>query len=153
MRNCGTPSNTCSSVSSSSLRSASEVDPPKRIAEASTAFSYSSLEWIIVVISCASRFCSIAQVGRRFMFGGQRLDGLAVQQREDADVTLGVLVADVEPELVELVGRGVARVEPYVAALGLAELRAVGLGDERAGDGERLGFAAQSCGGSAPYRW
>ena len=77
------------------------------------------------------------------MFGGQRLDGLAVQQREDADVTLGVLVADVEPELVELVGRGVARVEPYVAALGLAELRAVGLGDERAGDGERLGFAAQ----------
>ena len=79
-------------------------------------------------------------MGRRIVLGDERLDRPAVQQREDADVALGVVVAHVEPELVEFVGRGVARVEPHVAALGLAELRAVGLRDERAGDG--VGLAA-----------
>ena len=77
------------------------------------------------------------------MLGDERLDGLAVEQRENLDVALGILVAHVEPELVELVGRRVACIEPYVATLGLAELRAVGLGDERAGDGEGLGLGTQ----------
>ena len=78
------------------------------------------------------------------MFGDQVVDGLFIEQREDFDVTLGVLVGGVEPELVELVGRCVARVEPYVAALGLAELGAVGFGNQRAGEGESLaaGLAA-----------
>ena len=42
--NCGTPSKTCSRVCSSRRCRASEVAPPKRICEASTAFSYSSTE-------------------------------------------------------------------------------------------------------------
>ena len=46
-----------------SRRSASEVAPPKRMAEASPAFSYSSREWIIVVISCARRFCNTRRCG------------------------------------------------------------------------------------------
>ena len=54
----------------------------------------------------------------------ERLDSLAVEQREDLDVALGVVVTHVEPELVELIWRGVAWVEPYVARLGLAKLRA-----------------------------
>ena len=54
---------------------------------------------------------------------------------EYLDVFLGVGVGYVQPELVELVGRRAVGVEPYVAPLGLAEFRAVGLGDERAGNG------------------
>ena len=79
-----------------------------------------------------------SQVRRRIVLGYR----LAVEQREYLDITLGVLVADVEPELVELIGRGVARVEPDVAALGLAELGAVGLGYQGARYGESLVLAA-----------
>ena len=75
------------------------------------------------------------------MFGDECVDRRTVEQGEDLDVAFGVVVAHVEPELVELVGRRIARIEPHVAALGLAELGAVGLRDERAGD--RIGFGAQ----------
>ena len=75
------------------------------------------------------------------MFGDECVDRRTVEQGEDLDVAFGVVVAHVEPELVELVGRRIARIEPYVAALGLAELGAVGLRDERAGD--RIGLGAQ----------
>ena len=51
-----------------------------------------------------------------------------------------IYFAHVHPELVELVGRGALGVEPHVAALGLAKLGAVGLGDQGAGDG--IGLAA-----------
>ena len=44
-----------------------------------------------------------AQVRRGFVLGDQRLDRLAVEQREYLDISLGILVAYVEPELVELV--------------------------------------------------
>ena len=83
------------------------------------------------------------QMGRGIMLGDKRFDGFAVQEGENPDIALGVLVADVEPELIELVRRRIARVEPHVAALGLAELGAVGLGNQGAGDGERLGFGTQ----------
>ena len=79
-----------------------------------------------------------AQVGCLLVLGDQRLNGLAVEQREDTNVALSVVVAHVQPELVELVGRGVACVEPYVTALGLTELGTVGLLDQRAGDGISL---------------
>ena len=82
-----------------------------------------------------------AQVGCLLVLGDQRLNGLAVEQREDTNVALSVVVAHVQPELVELVGRGVASVEPYVTALGLTELRAVGLLNQRAGDS--VGLATQ----------
>ena len=60
------------------------------------------------------------------------------QVGEYLDVACSVLVAHIEPELIELVGRGALGIEPHITTLGLAELGAVGLGDERAGDGECL---------------
>jgi hypothetical protein len=45
-------------------------------------------------------------------------------------------VAGVQPELVEGVRRGLLRVEPDGAGFGLAELGAVGLGDQRQGQAE-----------------
>ncbi len=68
----------------------------------------------------------------------QRLDLLLGQVGEDPDVLLGILVGDVEPELVELIRRRVATVEPDVAALRLAKLTPVRLSDQRAGDCEGI---------------
>ena len=65
-------------------------------------------------------------------------NSLPVQHREYLYVALGVVVGDIEPELVELVGGGAGGVQPDVALFGLSELRAVGLPDEGAGEGESL---------------
>ena len=73
------------------------------------------------------------------MLGDEGIDFVFGQRREDLDIPGGLFVADVEPELVELVGGGVAFVEPYVAAFRLAELPAVAFGDERTGQGVGLG--------------
>ena len=72
------------------------------------------------------------------MFFDQGIDSLFLQRGEDLDVLLGILVTDVEPELVELVRRGAFRVEPDVAALRLAGLRAVSLGEQAASQSEGL---------------
>ena len=61
------------------------------------------------------------------VLGDEGFDFLAGEGSEDFDVFLGIVVGDIEPELVELVGRCVAAVEPYVAAFSLAEFAAVGL--------------------------
>ena len=78
----------------------------------------------------------------------QSLNLLAPEEGEDADVAGGVDIGAVEPELVELVWRCALGVEPHVSALGLAELGAVGLGDERAGEGVGLAtfYAADELG-------
>ena len=80
-----------------------------------------------------------SRVGR--MFGDEGVNLVLGERGENPDVSGGFVVAYVEPELVELVGRGITLVEPYVAALGLAELAAVALGDEGAGEG--IGLAAE----------
>ena len=59
---------------------------------------------------------------------------------KDLDVLFGVGIAHVQPELAEFVGRGVFGRQPNIAAFGLAKFAAVGLGDERAGEG--ISFAA-----------
>ena len=68
----------------------------------------------------------------------QAFYGLTVQHGEYLYVTLGIFVAYVQPELVELVGGRLLGVEPDIAFLGLAELGAVGLADKRAGQCESL---------------
>ena len=78
------------------------------------------------------------EVGCGLLLADECLDLLTGEGGEDLDVFLRIGIAHVEPELVELVGGGVAPVEPYVAALGLAELAAIGLGDEGADQGERF---------------
>ena len=78
----------------------------------------------------------------RVLFG-ERLDGRLVQISEDLDIAFGIFIADIEPELIEGVGRGAVAIEPDVAALGLAELLPVGLGDQRAGQTECFRFLSE----------
>ena len=63
----------------------------------------------------------------------EAVDGLFVERGENLDVALCVVVADVEPELIEFIWCGAVGIEPHVATLGLAKLFAVALGDEGAG--------------------
>ena len=91
-----------------------------------------------------------AQVGGVGLLALEGVDLVAGEGGEDFDVLGGVGVADVKPELVEGVGRCVARVEPDVAGLGLAELTAIGLRDQGASQGVSLAaeFASdQLCAG------
>src|SRR5438876_444277 len=67
------------------------------------------------------------------MGSGGGLEGLHLiprEERELAQEAARVAVVGANPELEELVGAGLGRVEPQRAPLGLAELGAVGLGDE-----------------------
>ena len=83
-------------------------------------------------------------VGKSLLAGAQErllrglllevLDLLAGEEREDPQQLADLLVLDVEPELVEGVRREHLGVEPQGAALGLAVLGAVGLGDQRRGE-------------------
>ncbi len=72
------------------------------------------------------------------MLCGKSLYLFPGEESEYLKVFLRIAVRDIEPELVELIGTGPLRVEPYIAALGLAELSAIGFCDERAGEGIRL---------------
>ena len=72
------------------------------------------------------------------VLGNKVLNSLTVEQSKNLDVALSILIADIEPELVELVRRCVAGIEPYVTALGLTKLCTISLGDEWAGDGKSL---------------
>ena len=83
-----------------------------------------------------------AHAGVFLVFLNKGVYGLFIQRGEDLDVFLGVLVADIEPELVELVRRGALRVEPDVAALCLAELLAICLSNEGASQGKGFVFKA-----------
>ena len=73
------------------------------------------------------------------MFGYQGFDFFLAERSENLDVLGSVIIAHVQPELVELVRRSLVRVEPDVARFGLAELATVGLSDERTSQGK--GFA------------
>ena len=64
------------------------------------------------------------------VLSNQSLNSLAVEEGEDLDITLCVVIRYVEPELVELIWRGVLCIEPYVTALGLTELCTISLGNE-----------------------
>ena len=69
------------------------------------------------------------------MLCNEGIDSLLVEGGEYLDVTLCIIVRNVEPELIELIWRGAGWVEPDVTALGLAEFLAVSLGDKRTGEG------------------
>ena len=92
-----------------------------------------------------------ASSGILVVLGNESVDDVLLQTGEYLDVLLSLLVADVEPELVELVGAGALAVEPYVAALSLSELLAVRLGNQRTGQGEslassrRMQYASSGC--------
>ena len=72
------------------------------------------------------------------MLGYNAFDLFFCQGREDLDIFLCFGISHIQPELVELVRRSIACVKPDVAAFGLAEFAAVGLGNQRAGESKRL---------------
>jgi hypothetical protein len=60
------------------------------------------------------------------------------QEAEVAQELVHVGIGGAQPELVEGVGRGFARIQPDGAGFGFAELGAIGLGDQRHGQAEHL---------------
>ena len=73
----------------------------------------------------------------------ESIDGFLVQRSKDLDVLLCFLIADVQPELIEAVGAGTLGIELDVTRLGLTELLAVALRDERTGECEGLDIVTQ----------
>ena len=73
-----------------------------------------------------------------FVCCNQRVYRLFFQTCEDTDITFGIIIAHVQPELVEAIWTRVLAVQPYVAALGLTELTAVRFGNQWACQCERL---------------
>ena len=84
-----------------------------------------------------------AAAGVGAVLGDEGIDFVLRERGENLDVALCLFIAHVEPELIELIGRGALRVEPHVALLGFSELLAVGLCDERAGKGVSVGIGAE----------
>ncbi len=89
-----------------------------------------------------------AQVSSGGLFFFYRSYFFFIKGCENLDVSCSIGIADVKPELIELVGRGVTAVEPNVARFGLAKLASVGFGNQRAGKGKcfATGFAAYKLG-------
>ena len=75
--------------------------------------------------------CALARAGIFRVLLFQRFDFLLRQKREVFQVADHVAVVRVDPELVKSIDAGAFRVEPDGAGFGLAEFRAVGVGDER----------------------
>jgi len=89
-------------------------------------------------------FVGLASTGVGGVFGFERFDFGAGEERELAEVFADLGILGVYEELVELVGARFFRIEPDGATLGFAELCAVGFGDERKGEspgGESRFFA------------
>ena len=72
------------------------------------------------------------------LFGNKLVDLFAGKLGEDLDIFLGIGIRYVQPELVELVGRSLSGIEPYVAALGFSEFSTIGFCDKRACQRESL---------------
>ena len=85
-------------------------------------------------------FLEHTEMRRLVVLGDEAFYLLTREAGEYLDVSLCVIVADVHPELIELIRAGVFAAQPDITALGLAELTAVGFGDKRTGEG--VGFVA-----------
>ena len=71
------------------------------------------------------------QMRSLFMLSNQRVYFFFGKRSENLDVTLCVIIAHVQPELIELVRRSISRVKPYIARLGLAEFCSISLSHQR----------------------
>ena len=72
------------------------------------------------------------------MLGRQSLDFFPGQRSEYLDVAGCIGIAYVQPELVELIRRCIAGIEPYIAGFRLTEFTAVRLCNQRACQGKYL---------------
>ena len=91
------------------------------------------------------------------VFSYESVNRLLVQRGKNLDITLCVIVRDIEPELIEFIRSGTSRIKPNVTTLSLAKLLTVTLRDERAGQCKGLYVVAQrtanqlrTCGHIAP---
>src|SRR5574344_1718354 len=69
------------------------------------------------------------------MFGNECVNSFFVETCENFDITFGILVADVQPELIKFIWCRVVAVEPDVSAFCFTEFTSVCLCDERTGKG------------------
>ena len=100
--------------------------------------SVSADPWTNVVTASASVFCPARRNGFSAVCRSRSSISSWLQEGEHPQQVTDLGVIRVQPELVEGVGRHHLGVEPEGAGLGLAVLGAVGLGDERRGEGVRL---------------
>ena len=73
----------------------------------------------------------------------ESIDSLLVKVSEDLDILLGIIIAYVQPELVESVRSSAVTVQPDVTALCLTELLTVCLGNQWASEAEALCVVTQ----------
>ena len=85
--------------------------------------------------------CAASRILSVFLY--ESVNHVFFERGEDFYVALGIVVAHIEPELIESIGCGAVAVEPHIAALCLAKFLAVGLGYERTGQCICLGLGAQ----------
>ena len=55
---------------------------------------------------------------------------------EDFDITCGIFIGGIQPELIKFIRRSTFRIQPNISRFGFPEFRSVGFGHERAGEGE-----------------
>ena len=73
----------------------------------------------------------------------ESIDSLFVEVGEYLDILFSIVVANVEPELIESIRSCAVAIEPDVSAFGLAKLLTVSLGNQRTGEAEYLNIVAQ----------
>ena len=110
--------------------------PPNSTSAASPAARAASAPWTIVVTSSASARWPPRRSGAAACVGEDARSISAHRpQRELRELLDELGVVELHPVLVELVRRGLGRVEPQPGAGGLAQLGAVGAGQQRPGQG------------------
>ena len=77
------------------------------------------------------------------VFFDESVNHILFQRGEYLDILLGIVVADIEPELIELIRCGALGVEPDVSRLGLTKLLTIALGNQRTCQGKGLILVTQ----------
>ena len=65
------------------------------------------------------------------MFFNESIDNILFQRGEYLDILFGIVIADIQPELIELIRCGALGVEPDVSRLGLTKLLTIALSNQR----------------------
>ena len=78
------------------------------------------------------------------MFGYKPINLLLIKVSKDLDITLGIAIADVQPELIEGIRCGALTVKPNISAFRFAKLLAICLCNQWASETESLCIVAKS---------
>ena len=77
------------------------------------------------------------------MLFDEGINHILFQRGKYLDILLGIVVADIQPELIELIRCGALGVEPDVSRLGLTKLLTIALGNQRTRQGKGLVLVTQ----------